>query len=388
MNKRVLILTGLLPVQEIKHKQKENDILLVTENKIKEVDENIHFDYLFIFPYSNRFLSMFSSRWKSYYQLGQKKTIHIKKKKIFIFPLLLLPLKTKLRYFLLDVFYAIKRNKIKKIIEELNPTIIHAQEADSLSYFAKKIAKEFNLPYLITVRGINRFCDEQSLKNFDMAKTLIALSPTQLKVIPEKYHHKTVFIPHGINQTFFKKNNANNTEVMKIISVARLLKLKNFDLVINCLAHCKEKFVFDIYGEGPEKENLQNLINELNLGDQIKLCGQVKHESLPEIYSSYNLFVMLSFPETLGRVYFEAMAAGLPVVATKNTGIDGLIEQKEQGVLLDPCSNDFQERFIEFLENFKDDEKLRKHMSTEAVNFAGKYSWEHIIPKYLKIYLD
>src|SRR5690606_14863696 len=130
--------------------------------------------------------------------------------------------------------------------------------------------------------------------------------------------NKINLIPHGIPEYFFSDEIKNvSLSPIKFVVVCRLMKLKNIDKVIRALSLIKKDYLFHIYGEGNEKENLELLIKELKLGDKIQLRGSIKNDELPETLKKYNVFVMPSFPETLGRVYFEAMACGLPVIASK-----------------------------------------------------------------------
>lgn len=386
MQKKILVISGILPVNKISHKKNENDILLITEKKIKEVYNSIDFDYLFVFPYANRVLSLFSNRWKSYYLLSKNKTLKIRGKNIYIFPLLLLPFKTTFRNILIDLYFFIKKDKIESLIKEIKPDILHAQASNGSAYLAKKISKRFNLPYFITVRGINRFQDQKIFDNMKRASKLIALSPLHLKFIPEDYKHKTVFIPHGIDKVFFSEKVIMNDKKIKLIAVARLIELKNFDILIKALSHFESDFIFDIYGDGPERDRLNEIICQHDLQEKVFLKGFIDHSELPSVYPKYNLFVMISYPETLGRVYFEAMASGLPIIGAKGTGVDGLIHEGKQGVLFNPFTQDFETDFLCFLKDFSENLELRMEMSDQASKFAQNFSWNKIVRKYGELY--
>src|SRR5690606_26645470 len=142
---------------------------------------------------------------------------------------------------------------------------------------------------------------------------------------------------------------------------------------------------FDIYGEGPEKENLSILIKKIGLEDKIKIKGYIPNKDLPNIFQDYHLFVMPRFPETLGRVYFEAMASGLPVVASKNTGIDGLIIDGKEWFLLNTANEiEFTQSFQKILLNFEKNPLSYDIMSKNAQSFSKKFSWNNIVLEYIK----
>jgi teichuronic acid biosynthesis glycosyltransferase TuaC len=387
--KKILVITGILPVPVIEHKKNENDIILVTEEKIKEVDPNILFEYLFPFPDANKGLARLSSKWESYFSLKKQDKIALRGRLITLFPVLILPKKVFFRNLLISISMFIYRKRIENLIKEFKPTLLHAQSTDTCAFIARKISVKYNIPYVVTLRGINTFSDRRIRANLDAAVALIAISPQQVKDAKELTNKKISLIPHGIDESFFTE--ANKTRPfslpLKLITVSRLLNWKNIDMVIRSLRSFKHDFIFDIYGDGPEKDKLEKLINELGLQDKVSLKGFINNDKLPSVFQNYTLFVMASFPETLGRVYFEAMASGLPVIASANTGVDGLVTEGKQGFLIDPCNAlTFNIRFIEILESVVVTPYLIDQLSRNSREYAKQYSWNAIVPKYLSIY--
>ncbi len=75
-------------------------------------------------------------------------------------------------------------------------------------------------------------------------------------------------------------------------------------------------------------------IKQLSNGLDVEFLGWIEHRSLPEIYNRVDIFVLPSYSEALGLVIMEAMASGLPVIATKTSGAKDLIEDGETGFLV------------------------------------------------------
>lgn len=120
---------------------------------------------------------------------------------------------------------------------------------------------------------------------------------------------------------------------------------------------------------------------------KISFKGYVNHKALPPILQEHHLFIMPSFPEALGRVYFEAMASGLPVIASKDTGIHGLITDQKQGFLLDTKNkNEFIATLNLILEHITSQADMYNKLSENALSYAQAFSWSHIIPKYINLY--
>jgi glycosyltransferase involved in cell wall biosynthesis len=375
--KRILIITSILPISNVKSKQNENDIILRTENNLIQYKKDVLIEYIFIQPRSNFLLSLLNRKWKEYYQMQKKSEFEINGKKIKILSLIMLP-KQFLGGFFFNLSFFSKKSKLKKIILELKPDVIHAQDVYSAAFIARKLSKKFSIPYMVTLRyGYTKLTDLIK-KNILYAKTLVAITPAQIKrtsLITTKSVH---LIPHGVEPQFYqRKNSLNITSPIKLVFVGRIIKIKNIEIIINSILDIgRNLFLFDIYGDGDQFKNLEKLIINKGLQNEIKLKGKISHEKVSEILPMYDLFVMPSFPETFGRVYLEAMASSLPVIAAKNTGIDGFIEDGREGFLVDVSSGD------ELTERFKfilDSPDILVEMSNNAFNFAQKYSWKKII---------
>ncbi|MEK7098908.1 MAG: glycosyltransferase family 4 protein [Patescibacteria group bacterium] len=136
---------------------------------------------------------------------------------------------------------------------------------------------------------------------------------------------------------------------------------------------------------------LKNLIAELGLQERIHILQDVNgREALAEIYQNAELFCLFSQNilhdvEGFGIVFLEAAAAGLPVVGSKNCGIDDAVEDGKNGILVatrDP--EDFARAIMRIL----GDEKLKREMGIRSLALARDSGWEKRIGEYVSIYKD
>lgn len=382
---RVLIITGILPVSAIEHKKTENDILLVTEDEIVSKYPNVSFKYIFVFPFANRLLAKVSTKWKSYYELGKKSGFNLKGRNLILLPALLFPKRVFFRDLLIKVSLYIHRKRIKKEIQEYQPTVLHAQNSDTDAFIARELSRKYNIPYIVTLRGLTNTPDRLVKLNLKKAKSLIAISSKQILDGKKVSENNITFIPHGVKESFYAYNLRRKAIIspIRLITVSRLLKLKNIDLVIRALEKIKYDYIFDIYGDGPERESLEQLIKKFGLENKIHLQGFINNEDLPSKLREYNLFIMPSYPESLGRVYFEAMASGLPVIASKNTGVDGIITQGREGFLIDHQS---ESQIVEIFELIGLNPNILNEMGDNAMLLSQKYQWKSISKIYYDLY--
>jgi glycosyltransferase involved in cell wall biosynthesis len=122
-----------------------------------------------------------------------------------------------------------------------------------------------------------------------------------------------------------------------ILCVARMYPRKNLASLVTATAMLRHR-VSDvrvvIVGDGPERKRLTTLVDALQLGNVVRLPGQVSFRELAQWYASCDVFCLPSLQEGFGLVYLEAMAAGLPIVACKGTAAEELVQDGVNGVLV------------------------------------------------------
>jgi colanic acid/amylovoran biosynthesis glycosyltransferase len=145
-----------------------------------------------------------------------------------------------------------------------------------------------------------------------------------------------------------------------IISVARLEKVKNLDVLIRaCSILKRKKFDFEclIIGDGSERINLDKLIKELNLSNEVKLLGNKTQEEVVEYLSRAKLLVLPSKSEGWPNVFTEAWACRVPVIGSNVMGIPYILQDGEDGFLVEPDDID---ALVEKIEILFTNESLRK----------------------------
>lgn len=135
--------------------------------------------------------------------------------------------------------------------------------------------------------------------------------------------------------------------IPKIVAVGNLDRLKGYDVLLAALKSLRDEgieFRVEIAGEGPDRARLAQLREELNLRDRVVFLGTV--DRIPELLASADAAVHASFSEGLSNAVLEAMAAGLPVVATSVGDIPRFISDGENGLLVPPRSHQELSRAI------------------------------------------
>lgn len=156
-----------------------------------------------------------------------------------------------------------------------------------------------------------------------------------------------VSFPPGINLNNFTFNRKVNTpsEPFKLITVGALKRKKGIHTVLQALKLLKERgirYTYTIIGEGEEEDNLNSLVNSLGLDDSVIFCGNFSRQKTINALRGSDLFVIATEitpdgdRDSIPIAILESMALGVPVVATRITGITEIIEDDETGILVPP----------------------------------------------------
>ena len=174
-------------------------------------------------------------------------------------------------------------------------------------------------------------------------------------------------------------------DIKKVIAAGRLTDQKNFSSLIRAFRMVADRhpdWILEIYGDGNEHEMLQNLISQLQLERNVRLCGITT--CLHHKMSEASCFVLSSIYEGFGLVIIEAMSCGLPVVSYDcPCGPKDIITDGVDGYLV-PTSDEqmLAERICCLIEN----PDRRAEMGTEAVKKSGNYRVDKIIPMWMELF--
>lgn len=273
-------------------------------------------------------------------------------KKTFKAPFQFLPLYSKIRRVWFN-FWAY--NKIKKIHQKNPYNIIHLHGDFMEGYFGGKLSKKLSIPAVITIHaGLNkRLLKTKNTKYFKNISKIICVSNEIAEDLKNMgiQEEKIKIITSGVNLNEFDNADKNATDKLRdqylkpiIISVGVLRINKGFYYLIDAFKIIKEKInsaTLIIIGDGPEKNNLKT--QAFGISD-IYFLGRQEHDKVIEYLKVADIFVLASINMANDREgtptsIMEAMAAGLPVIATKVGGSPYLIKDGISGLLVDPNSS-------------------------------------------------
>ena len=277
---------------------------------------------------------------------------------------------------LIVMIIAIKR--INKALRQLNPDIIFFTTtlgAILLPFCCTKARKIYESH---TSKQFNPFHQLFFLTEL-MADTIVCLTEDDRN----NYHltKNCIVIPNYVCNI---SKYVNDYGVKKAITVGRLEYVKGFDILIECWKEIAKQYPdwqLDIYGEGSCREELQQQIDSLELGDKVKLCG--RNDNIIEVYPKYSLHLMTSRYEGLPMTLIEAQACGLPsVVFNFQYGASDIITNEYNGLIIEQGNS---KRFINAVNKMMLSEVLRKEYGKNAIIIGKRYSKINIFNKWIQL---
>lgn len=147
-------------------------------------------------------------------------------------------------------------------------------------------------------------------------------------------------IPNGVDAARFSPADARSDgDRLSLLFVGRVVRQKGLDVLFEALASLppalRERIGLTIVGDGPARPELEAQAARLGLTERIAFRGWLGRDELPAAYRAADAFVFPSRDEGMPNVVLEAMAAGLPVVATRIAGNRDLVVEEETGLMLD-----------------------------------------------------
>lgn len=299
----------------------------------------------------------------------------------------------------------------KKIIKKESIKYIQVSHALPVGTVALMIKKYLGLPYLVYTHGMDILLPQSSKRKtrliksiFNNADRVIANSRfTKDELLKLGVDDEKITIVHPCANSVPKKIDLKKQEEIvnkyhlkdkKILfTVGRLVTRKGHDLVIKSLRKVIERFpnvVYLVSGDGPNKQNLINLTDAMNLSDKVIFLGEISDDDLQIFYRLCNIFIMPAREikekgdvEGFGLVFLEASLFAKPVIGGKSGGQPDAIEDGYSGLLVNPNDEyEIANTIIKLLESPELAEKLGQQGRQRVLE---KFRWDEEAKKIINL---
>lgn len=281
----------------------------------------------------------------------------------------------------------------KKVLSDFGqPDIIHSHFGE-MGILGAALKLKYNIPLIITEHGSIMLPSKYSHKRkqrvvrkaYRFCDKLIAVSDYLAKHIKSPSIPEVIVIPNFIPNYFFVDASFKSVNKNKrVISVGNLQKNKRFDMTISVFARICERvndISLIIIGKGPCYNELVKLTKEKKIDDKVFFYQHVPNTEMPKYYRESLCFILLSEYETFGVSIAEALACGIPAIATKCGGPEEIITS-DNGLLV-PV-NDEQAAYEAILNMYYNHGKYNPHML--SADIRARFGQDNFLSKITEVY--
>lgn len=290
----------------------------------------------------------------------------------------------------------------RKYIEQNGmPDIVHAHNILNGGFLAAKIKKRYSIPYVLTEHSslysqkiFSRKLLPVVKEALENANRRVAVS-SQFGCLLETKFGDIVrhweFVPNVLSMTFERENSIkrigrHDNSLFKFLNVAALIEGKGHEDLIKAFANHfggKDNIQLRIGGAGPLYNELKTLSEDLGVSKQVVFLGYLNREEVLKEMLHSDVYILPSHYETFGVVVIEALACGLPVIATKCGGPESIVKKKN-GILVPPKDvGALGEAMGEILENIN--QYNNNHIRNDCLS---RYGEKAIVDRLTRIYSE
>lgn len=288
----------------------------------------------------------------------------------------------------------------RKLAKKNKYDLTHSFFSVPCGFISMLLKWEFSLPYIISLRGsdvpgyserftlLYKWVTPIILQIWKGALFVIANSQG-LKELALKYEQTKEIgvVYNGIDtEEFFSDVSKRSADKFTIICVSRVTPRKGVRFLIQAFKILSGRYTHArllIVGDGNEKKSLEDLVQALGMNDKVEFAGPIPHEKILAYYQKANVFVLPSLNEGMSNVMLEALACGLPIVATDTGGTKELLTDGVNGLVVRMRDAD---DLAEKIEKLILDPQLEKTMSQESRKLAETLSWSNVAREYADLY--
>jgi glycosyltransferase involved in cell wall biosynthesis len=216
--------------------------------------------------------------------------------------------------------------------------VVHAHVTHPAGFVAEQLARWLDVPLVVSehmspfpfddMYGGDGRPRPDVMSAIEAATRVTAVSRAHARSI-EQFTDRTIEVmPNFIDETRFAPGTRERSSPVELLSVGHLCHQKGFDILLRALRLCLDDGLalrLSIVGKGHLRDELEMLASELRLGDHVAWLGAPDRSTMPDVYRSADVFVLASRHESFGVVVIEALASGVPVVATQCGGPEEIV---------------------------------------------------------------
>jgi len=278
----------------------------------------------------------------------------------------------------------------------VDPDLIHAHFTWTAGYAATQLARERDVPMLLTVHANrDRFLDEYTsgvqaiYETWRDADAVVRVNERDVALL-ERYSENVRAIPNGFSRDRYRLIDQAEARSMLgvdpdrkvLFTLGTLKRRKGHRFLLEAMEEVVEahpEALCVIGGQGATRRNLERQVQELGLSDHVEILGFVPESDVDVWMNACDVFCLPSLSEGNPTVMFEALGCGKPYVGTAVGGVGEIITAEEYGLLCDPADPEaLTAILVDALDRDWDGERIRA--------YAEAFTWENVTSEIEALY--
>jgi L-malate glycosyltransferase len=294
--------------------------------------------------------------------------------------------------------------KVQELMKGNTYDLINTQFAIPSGPAGQYISRKYGIPNVLTILGgdiidpskflspHNTVLLNQTVRKMLFGADRVVAESTDIKRNAQKYYgfdRQVDIVPLGIYPNVHpeKSRHALGLPPDKFIfvTIGRLVKRKNLEGLLHIFKDVQKTVpsLLLIIGDGPEKDNIENLAKQLGIGNEIRLLGRISDEEKFQYLSASDVYLSTAIHEGFGIVFLEAMECGLPVISYDRGGQTDFLREGKTGHLIALGNKgDFALKLKELLNS----EPMRTEIRAHNKNYVKEFYIEHVADRFISIF--
>jgi glycogen(starch) synthase len=294
---------------------------------------------------------------------------------------------------------------LARVVAELRrqrTDVVHVQCVSTGAWFAAQAAKLLRLPLVVTLQGELTMDATGLYQRSAASRRILRLALRRADAITacsaqtlaeaegwfgEPFGPRSSVIHNGVDPGELRRAAPHGEPEPYVFAIGRHVPQKGFDILIRAFAQLVERPAFRhqllLAGDGAERAALEHLCDELGLSARVTFLGGTDRSRTASLFRGADAFVLPSRHEPFGIVNLEAMAAGVPVVATDVGGVPEFVVDGESGLLVPPGD---AAAMAQAIARVTDDPSLQSRLAAAGATVADEHAWPAIAAQYDEVY--
>ena len=289
--------------------------------------------------------------------------------------------------------YVLNSFELRRLWKEINPDVISVHYASGYGLLARYARIH---PTVLSVWGsdvyvapykskLSKYIIKKNLNGADAIASTSNVMANQTRRIINDMRRDITITPFGVNiNTFSPKEKKDSENIFRFGTIKKFTPIYGIENIIKAFGLFYQKWKIKglgpiphlfICGKGPDGDKYKQLRDNLGLSDLVTIEGYVANNKVPDLLNTFDVFCLGSISESFGVSAVEAMACGLPVIATDADGFVEIIENEHDGLIVP--KNSIEEMAEKMEELYFDKSKCRMLGENARKKVIEKYNWSN-----------